>query len=323
MTNGGTAMRKVGLVGTGLVGSSFAYSLMIRGSAAELVLVDANNDKAVGEMMDFNHGLSFVKPMKIAAGSYEDLAGSHVVVIAAGASQKPGESRLDLLNRNANIFSRIVPEVVRHNPDGIILVATNPVDILTYVSLKESGLPKAKVIGSGTILDTSRFRFLLGQYYGVDARSVHAYIVGEHGDSEIPLWSLANIGGVRLQEFAPLSDKSYDQVEMNKLFLEVRDSAYEIIKRKGATYYAIGLGLLSIVESIIGDHRSVLSVSTLMTGQYGVHDICLSLPCVVGANGVEEVLTLNLSPVEEMGFRRSAEKLLETLRSLAAQHAPG
>jgi L-lactate dehydrogenase len=322
MTNGGIAARKVGLVGTGLVGSSFAYSLMIRGTAAELVLVDANHDKAVGEMMDFNHGLSFVNPMKIAAGGYEDLAGSHVVVIAAGASQKPGESRLDLLARNANIFSTIVPEVVRHNPDGIILVATNPVDILTYISLKESGLPTAKVIGSGTILDTSRFRFLLGQYYGVDARSVHAYIVGEHGDSEIPLWSLANIGGVRLQEFAPLSDKLYDQVEMNKLFLEVRDSAYEIIKRKGATYYAIGLGLLSIVESIIGDHRSVLSVSTLMTGQYGVRDICLSLPCVVGANGIEEVLTLNLSPVEEMGFRRSAEKLLETLRSLAAQRAP-
>jgi L-lactate dehydrogenase len=322
MTNDGITARKVGLVGTGLVGSSFAYSLMIRGTAAELVLVDANNDKAVGEMMDFNHGLSFVKPMKIAAGGYGDLAGSHVVVIAAGASQKPGESRLDLLTRNANIFSTIVPEVVRHNPDGIILIATNPVDILTYISLKESGLPTAKVIGSGTILDTSRFRFLLGQYYGVDARSVHAYIVGEHGDSEIPLWSLANIGGVRLQEFAPLSDKLYDQVEMNKLFLEVRDSAYEIIKRKGATYYAIGLGLLSIVESIIGDHRSVLSVSTLMTGQYGVRDICLSLPCVVGANGIEEVLTLNLSPVEEMGFRRSAEKLLETLRSLAAQRAP-
>lgn len=321
MTNGGLAARKVGLVGTGLVGSSFAYGLMIRGSASELVLVDANNDKAVGEMMDFNHGLSFVKPMKIAAGGYEDLSGAHVVVIAAGASQKPGESRLDLLARNANIFSKIVPEVVRHNPGGIILVATNPVDILTYISLNESGLPPGKVIGSGTILDTSRFRFLLGQYYGVDARSVHAYIIGEHGDSEIPLWSLASIGGVRLQEFAPLSNKTYDQVEMNKLFVEVRDSAYEIIKKKGATYYAIGLGLLSIVEAIIGDHRSVMSVSTLMTGQYGVRDICLSLPCVVGANGIEEILTLNLSPVEEMGFRRSAEKLLETLGLLTTQRS--
>jgi L-lactate dehydrogenase len=289
---------------------------MIRGTATELVLVDINNDKAVGEMMDFNHGLSFVRPMEIAAGGYEDLAGSHVVIIAAGASQKPGESRLDLLARNAGIFCEIVPEVVRHNPDGVILIATNPVDILTYISLRESGLPAGKVIGSGTILDTSRFRFLLGQYYGVDARSVHAYIIGEHGDSEIPLWSLASIGGVRLQEFAPLLNKSYDQVEMHKLFLEVRNAAYEIIKRKGATYYAIGLGLLSIVESIIGNHRSVMSVSTLMTGQYGVRDICLSLPCVVGASGVEEVLTLILSPEEETGFRGSAEKLLATLGSL-------
>jgi len=303
----------VGLVGTGLVGSSFAYALIIRGIASELVLVDANMDKAVGEMMDFTHGLSFTRPMKITAGSYEDLADAQVVVIAAGASQKPGESRLNLLARNARIFRTVVPEVVRRNPGGIIVIATNPVDILTFISQKESGLAPGRVIGSGTILDTSRFRFMLGQYYGVDARSVHAYIVGEHGDSEIPLWSLANIGGVRLQEFAPLKNRSYNQEEMDRLFLEVRDAAYEIIKRKGSTYYAIGLGLLSIVEAIVGDHRSVLSVSTLMTGQYGVRDICLSLPCVVGANGVEEVLTLNLNQEEENGFRSSAAKLRLTL----------
>jgi L-lactate dehydrogenase len=322
MINGEAAARKVGLVGTGLVGSSFAYGLMIRGMASELVLVDVNNDKAVGEMMDFNHGLSFVRPMKIAAGGYGDLAGAHVVVIAAGASQKPGETRLDLLARNAAIFSRIVPEVVRHNPGGIILIATNPVDILTYISLRESGLPPNQVIGSGTILDTSRFRFLLGQYYEVDARSVHAYIIGEHGDSEIPVWSLASIGGVRLHEFAPLSNKTYDQGEMNSLFLRVRDAAYEIIKRKGATYYAIGLGLLSIVESVLGNHRTVMCVSTLMTGQYGVRDICLSLPCVVGAHGVEEVLTLNLSLEEEKGFRSSAEKLQATLGALSTPRPP-
>jgi L-lactate dehydrogenase len=321
MINGKIVARKVGLVGTGLVGSSFAYSLMIRGTATELVLVDVNKEKAVGEMMDFNHGLSFVRPMKITAGDYADLAGAHVVVIAAGTSQKPGESRLDLLGRNAGIMTDVVCDVVRANPDGVILIATNPVDILTYIALKESRLPAGKLFGSGTILDTSRFRFLLGQYYGVDARSVHAYIVGEHGDSEIPLWSLANIGGVRLQEFAPLSNKEYDQAEMEKLFAEVRDAAYEIIRRKGATYYAIGLGLLAIVESIIANHRSVLSVSTLMTGQYGVRDICLSLPCVVGANGIEEALTLNLSPEEEEGFRRSAEKLKDTLRSMPASRS--
>lgn len=312
-TQGG---RKVGVVGTGLVGSSFVYALMIRELATEIVLVDVDNEKAIGEMMDFNHGLSFSKPVKITAGSYADLGSAQVVVVAAGASQRPGETRLDLLARNVKIFRSIVPEVVRHNPGGIILIATNPVDILTYISLKESGQSAAKVIGSGTILDTSRFRFLLGQYYGVDARSVHAYIIGEHGDSEIPLWSLANIGGVRLQEFAPLQNKQYNQSDMDKLFISVRDAAYEIIKRKGATYYAIGLGLVAIVETILGDYRSVLSVSTLMTGQYGVTDMSLSLPCVVGRNGVEEILTLNLSADEDKGFRSSAEKLKATLKSL-------
>jgi L-lactate dehydrogenase len=308
--------QKVGLVGTGFVGSSFAYTLMQRGIASELVLIDANAEKAIGEMMDLNHGLSFTKPMKITAGHYSDLTGSKVVVITAGTSQRPGETRLDLLSRNAAIFRSIIPEVVKHNPGGIILIATNPVDILTYISLKESNLPPAKLIGSGTILDTSRFRFLLGQYYEVDTRSVHAYIVGEHGDSEIPLWSMANIGGVRLQEFAPLKNKEYDQEEMNKLFVSVRDAAYEIIKRKGASYYAIGLGLLSIVEAILGDYRSVLSISTLMTGQYGVHDICLSLPSVVGENGVEEILTLPMNAEEQEGFRASANKLKTTLHNL-------
>jgi len=308
--------QKVGLIGTGFVGSSFAYALMQRGIASELVLVDANAEKAVGEMMDLNHGLAFTKPMKITAGNYSELAGAKVVVITAGASQRHGESRLDLLSRNAAVFRSIIPNVVKHNPTGIILITTNPVDILTYISLKESNLPQSKVIGSGTILDTARFRFLLGQFYEVDTRSVHAYIVGEHGDSEIPLWSMANIGGVRLQEFAPLRSKRYNQEEMNKLFVSVRDAAYEIIKRKGASYYAIGLGLLSIVEAILGDYRSVLSISTLMTGQYGVNDICLSLPCVVGENGVEEILTLPMNAEEQEGFRASAEKLKATLDNL-------
>ncbi len=316
--NGLPPAGKVGVVGAGMVGSSFAYALMIRGLAAELVLVDAKQERAEGEMMDLNHGLSFGRPMKITAGSFADLEGCRVVVLAAGAFQRPGESRLDLLARNATIFRSIVPEVVRHNRNGILLIATNPVDLLTYISLQASGFPPSRVIGSGTILDTSRFRFLLGQYYGVDARSVHAYIVGEHGDSEIPLWSLANIGGVRLQEFAPLSGRRYDAREMDALFTGVRDAAHEIIKRKGATYYAIGLGLLSIVDAILGNHRTVLSVSTLMTGQYGVHNICLSLPCVVGSNGVEEVLTLPMSEEEERGFRASADTLKKTLAVLKA-----
>jgi L-lactate dehydrogenase len=316
VANAPDGKRKVGLVGVGDVGASFAFALMIRELASELVLVDIDRNRAEGEAMDLNHGLSFGSPMQISAGGYEDLAGSNVVVICAGASQKPGETRLDLLARNAAIFKTIVPQVVHYNPAGIMLIATNPVDILTYISVKESGSPESKVIGSGTILDTSRFRYLLGQHYGVDARSVHAYIVGEHGDSEIPVWSLANIGGIRLQEFAPLSNKEYDQSTMDGLFVGVRDAAYEIIRRKGATYYAIGVGLASIVEAITGNHRTVLCVSTLMRGQYGVQDICLSLPCVVGANGVEEVLTLPLSPQEERGFIESAEKLKNTLASM-------
>jgi len=291
--------------------------MMIRGLANEMVLIDINAEKAVGEVMDFNHGLSFTRPTKITAGGYGDCAGADVVVIAAGASQRPGETRLDLLSRNAAIFRQIVPQVVAANPDGILLIATNPVDILTYVSLKVSGLPPSRVIGSGTILDTSRFRFLLGQYYAVDARSVHAYIIGEHGDSEIPVWSLASIGGVRLQEFAPLKNKAYVQSDMDEIFRQVRDAAYEIIKRKGSTYYAIGLGLVSIVEAILGNYRRVLSVSTLMSGQHGVRDMCLSLPCVVGAEGVEEILTLNLDTAESDGFHASADKLRATLAELS------
>lgn len=207
--------RKVGVVGAGLVGSSFAYGLMMRELATEMVLVDVNSEKAVGEMMDFNHGLSFSKPMKIAGGDYADLSRAYVVVLAAGAAQKPGETRLALLAGNLKIFQSIVLEVVRYKPGGIILIATNPVDILTYICLKESEPLPGRVIGSGAILDTSCFRFLLSRYYDVDARSVHAYIIGEHGDSEISIWSMANIGGVRLQEFTPLKNKRYDQDEMD------------------------------------------------------------------------------------------------------------
>ncbi len=317
MNGNPTPNRKIGLVGAGLVGTSFAYALMIRRVASELVLVDVNTEKALGEAMDLNHGLSFTRPMKITAGGFRDLAGAHAVVIAAGASQRPGETRLDLLARNAAIFREIVPQVVQHNPDGILVIATNPVDILTYVSLQVSGLPPGKVIGSGTILDTARFRFLLGQYYQVDTRSVHAYIIGEHGDSEVPVWSLANIGGVRLQEFAPVKNKKYSQGDLDSIFIQVRDAAYEIIKRKNATYYAIGLGLVSIVEAIVGDYRNVMSVSTLMTGQHGVTGMCLSLPCIIGTNGVEDILTLNLSSEEELKFRTSAEKLKATLRGIS------
>jgi len=230
---------RVAVVGLGNVGASFAYALLLSGLAAEIVLIDLNHAKAEGEAMDLNHAVPFAKPTRIWAGTYEDCAGAAVTVIAAGANQKPGETRLDLVHKNAAIFSAIVPEIVKHNPDGIILVATNPVDVLTYVSYKISGLPAARVIGSGTILDTARFRYLLSQHFGVDARSVHAFIVGEHGDTEVPVWSMANIAGMRLADYCEAHEIKCDQADLDEIFRQTRDAAYEIIQRKGATYYAV------------------------------------------------------------------------------------
>lgn len=308
---------KVGVVGTGMVGASFAYALMQRGLANEMVLIDANRGRAEAEAMDLNHGVPFVRPMRIWAGDYADLAGAAVTVVTAGAAQKPGETRLQLLERNAGIMRAIIPEVVKHNPDGIILIASNPVDLMTHLSVEISGLPATHVFGSGTILDTARFRYLLGDRYSVDPRSVHAFIVGEHGDSELALWSLANIAGVRLRDFRAASGVGYDEAALQSIFEQTRDAAYTIIERKGATYYAIGLALLTIVEAILRDQHTVLTVSSLMKGQYGVSDLCISLPTIVGARGVEEVLNLALSPEEEESFRRSAATLQERYAQIA------
>lgn len=307
---------KVGLVGTGMVGASFAYALMQRSLAGELVLIDANRGRAEAEAQDLNHGLPFVRPMRIWAGDYADLKGAAVTVVTAGAAQRPGETRLQLLERNVDIFRQIIPQIVEHNRDGVLLIASNPVDIMTYLSLQISGLPPERVIGSGTILDTARFRTMLGERYTVDPRSVHAYIVGEHGDSEVPLWSLANIAGVRLRDFTSADGTGYDEAALQRIFEQTRDAAYSIIERKGATYYAIGLGLLSIVEAILRDQHTVMTVSSLMNGQYGVSDMCASLPSIVGAGGIEEVLNLSLSADEEEAFRRSAATLKERFQQI-------
>jgi L-lactate dehydrogenase len=312
----GKVAGKVGLVGAGMVGSSFAYALMQRGLANELVLVDKDHGRAEGEAMDLNHGLPFVGPMRITAGDYDQLAGCELVVITAGANQRPGETRLDLLQRNAAVFRDIVPQVVAACPDAILVIATNPVDILTAISAKLAALPAGRVIGSGTILDTARFRYLLGEYYRVDPRSVHAYIVGEHGDTELALWSLANIAGVRLRDFVGPDGRGYDQAEMNAIFEQTRTAAYEIIKRKHATYYAIGLGLLTIVEAVLRDQRTVLTVSTPMTGQYGVEGIAISLPTIVGRGGAVEILDLPISAEERAAFQHSAQTIKDRLAQL-------
>ncbi len=307
---------KVGLIGTGMVGASFAYALMQRSVADELVLIDADSARAEGEMMDLNHGLPFVRPMRIIAGSYADLADADVIVISAGVGQKPGQTRLELLKTNAAIFQQIVPEVLAVNDDGIILVATNPVDILTHISAEIAGLAHGRVLGSGTTLDTARLRYMLGVHYGVDSRSVHAYVVGEHGDSELALWSLANIAGVRLADFVGANGQGYDQAALDRIFEQTRDAAYEIIKRKKATYYAIGLGLLAIVEAILRDQHTVMSVSSPLSGEYGVSDISISMPAIVGRMGVEEVLCLPLSEGELSAFQASAQTLKERLSQL-------
>ncbi|MFO1204395.1 MAG: L-lactate dehydrogenase [Burkholderiales bacterium] len=310
---------KVGLIGTGMVGASFAYSLMQSGLASELVLIDKDEARAQGEAMDLQHGLPFVRPMRIRAGGYDLLAGCVVVVICAGANQRPGETRLDLLQKNAGVFRNIIPRVVAACPEAIIVIATNPVDILTYISAEIAGLPFGHVIGSGTTLDTARFRFNLGDHFDVDPRSVHAWIVAEHGDSAVPVWSLANIGGIPLAEFHAPNGRSLDAAQRQRIFEQTRDAGYAIIQRKQSTYYAIGMALLSIVVTIIRDQRTVMPVSLPLTGQYGVSGMALSLPAVVGRSGAEDLLEIPMNDQEIDSFRKSALKLKSHLRELGSK----
>lgn len=304
---------RIAIVGAGNVGATYAYALLQSGLAGEIVLIDANQAKAEGEVMDLNHAVPFVHPTRIWSGSYADCKGAAITVITAGSGQKPGETRLDLVQRNVAIFKQIIPQVVENNPDGLLLIATNPVDILSYASWKISGMPSAKVIGSGTILDTARFRYLISQHAGVDPRSVHAYIIGEHGDSEVPVWSLANIAGMRLNDYCMANCTSYTPEVWENIYTQTRDAAYQIIQLKGATYYAVANGLLRITEAILRDQDTVLSLSTLITGQYGIEDVYLSLPSIVGRNGISKTLNLILSPDEEAGLVKSADVLKEIL----------
>jgi len=307
---------KVAIVGTGNVGATFAYALLMSGLASEIVLIDANTSKAEGEAMDLNHAVPMHSPARIWTAGYEDVAGAAITVITAGSAQRPGESRLDLIQRNAAIFKSIVENIVKYNPNGIILVATNPVDVLTYATWKFSGLPANRVIGSGTILDTARFRYLLSQTFGVDPRSVHAYIIGEHGDSEVPVWSLANIAGMRLPDYCAANNMGCRQDQLDSIFTQTRDAAYEIISRKGSTYYAIASGLIRIVEAVLRDQATVLSVSTYIEDYYGIKDVYLSLPSVVDVGGVERTIRLDLNEDEIDGLRKSATVLKDTIATI-------
>ena len=298
---------KVVIIGTGAVGATTAYTLLLRERVSELVLIDANKERALGEALDMNHGLPFTGGMKIWAGDYSDCAGADIIVIAAGASQQPGETRIDLLKRNARIFDSIIQDIVKYNTHGIILVATNPVDILSYVSLKKSGFPSNRVIGSGTLLDSARFRYLIGEAKEINPRSIHAHIIGEHGDSELPLWSLANVAGI---------DVEFTDEERERIFESTKNAAYEIINAKGATFYAIALALDRIIVSILKNEASVLNVSTLLNDYNGVSDVYLGVPCIVDSTGVREVLNLELNDEELEKFQASANKLKAAIAEL-------
>jgi len=307
---------KVAIVGIGNVGATLGYGLLVSGLATEIVLIDRNFSKAEGEAMDLTHAVPMMKPTKIYAGDFKDCSGAAITVITAGAAQKPGETRLDLAAKNTTIIKEIIHEIVKFNPDGLILIATNPVYILTYAAIKYSGLPPNRIFGSGTILDTARFRFLLSQRFEVDPRSVHAYIIGEHGDSEVPVWSIANIAGMKLEDYCKINQMGCGANELNEIFSGTRDAAYHIIERKGATFYAIAAGLVRILEAVLRDQSTVLSVSSLISDYYGVNYICFSLPTVIDRSGIQKVIKLKLEENEQIGLVNSANVLSNIIQQL-------
>ena len=301
--------RKVALIGCGFVGSASAFALMQSGLFSEMVLIDANTDKAEGEALDIAHGLSYAKPMQIYAGKYEDIADAAIIVISAGANQKPGETRLDLVKKNISIFRSIMGELNRVKVEGILLIVANPVDILTAAAQKLSGLPENRVFGSGTVLDTARFKYLLGEHLDVDARNVHAFILGEHGDSEIAVWSSANISGIPVNEFCELKGHYDHEKAMKEIADNVKNAAYEIIQKKQATYYGIAMSVRRICEAVIRDEKSILPVSRMLHGEYGLDGMALSLPAIVGKGGVEAPVPAKLSDEELAALRKSGETL--------------
>lgn len=308
--------QKVCIIGAGRVGTALAYALLIKGPAREITLANRTPETAAAEALDLSHGLSYVSPTRVSGGGYEMCEGADVVVMTAGAAQREGETRLDLVRRNAEITKKIIPEVLTRTPSPIIIMVANPVDVLTHVALKESGLPASRVIGSGTVLDTARFSYSIGQYFDVDTRNVHAYIVGEHGDSEVALWSRANIAGVPVADYGRLRGKDAGPDFRKKISDEVRNAAYHIIERKEATYWGIGLAVTRILEAILRNQHSVLTVSALVEDYYGISDVCLSLPRVVGQNGIEAEVRAKMADEEAEKLRDSAGVIQDSLRSI-------
>lgn len=309
-------MNKISIIGAGSIGATTAFALMQKGIAREIVLNDINQEKALGEVLDLMQGSSLCKPCNVSLGSLEDTAGSDVIIITAGVGQKPGETRLDLIDKNYNIFKSFIPTISKLSPDAILLVVSNPVDILTYMTYKLSGFPKNRIIGSGTVLDTARLKSLLGKYFAIDGRNVHGYVLGEHGDSEFIPWSLFSIGGIPVKKFAKQYNIEWDKEIEDVIAKDVKNSAYEVINRKGATAFAVAVALVRIVEAIMRDEKTMLTVSTLLNNYLGVNDTYLSVPSIVGRNGVEKILDIDLAPSEHEKFVSSAKLMKEYIQRI-------
>lgn len=316
--NNGKKHDKIILIGDGAVGSSFAYATVLMGIGEELGIIDLNKDKTIGDALDLEDALAYTSPKKIYSAEYSDCADADVIVITAGAAQKPGETRLDLVHKNLRIFKSMVDQVMATGFNGIFLVATNPVDILTYATWKFSGLPSSQVIGSGTSLDSARFRQKISEFVNVDPRNVHAYILGEHGDTEFAVWSHANVGGLQIYDWV----KQHSQVDEEALinaFFEVRDKAYTIIEKKGATFYGIGAALARITKAILRDEQSILPVSVYLNGEYGIKDVYISTPSIINSNGVRDKIELQLNDAELEKMRLSAQQLKEVVNDAFAK----
>jgi L-lactate dehydrogenase len=310
---------KVGIVGSGFVGSTTAYALLMQGIGREIVLVDRSSARSVAEAEDILHAVPFSNPLSVRAGEYSDLVDCRVVVVAAGVNQAPGETRLELLQRNAGVFHDIIPKILQYAPNAILLIATNPVDILTHIASEialRCGIPTSRVIGSGTTLDTARLRTLLGAHFAVDSRHVHAYVIGEHGDSEVLTWSLATIGGLSLDEFSQARSVTFDEKIRETIDTKVRRAAYRIIEGKGATYYGIGSALARIVSVILHDQRSIMTVCSRMNEVETLRDVTISLPQLIGGDGVLGVVTLKLNESERVGLQNSASIIKSAIEKI-------
>ncbi len=311
-----TNIRKAAIIGCGFVGAACSFALMQSGLFSEMVLIDADKNRAEGEALDINHGVPFAKPMKIYAGDYDDIENASLIIITAGANQKIGETRLDLVKKNVSIFKSIIPEIEKRKFDGILLIVANPVDILTTIALKLSSMPENKIIGSGTVLDTARLKYELGNHLNVDPRSVHAFIIGEHGDSEIAAWSAVNISGVPLNKFCEMRGYCDHDENMKKIAENVKNSAYEIIEKKKATYYGVAMAVKRICEAIIRDEKSILPISSMMHGEYEIENVSLSMPAIIGKDGIECHVPIQLNNEEISKLQNSAKILKETLAQI-------